>query len=41
MTIDEIQPAVEQELRAARFIDVHTHLFMPSLGRLVCGASMN
>ncbi|HEX4593597.1 MAG TPA: glucuronate isomerase [Bryobacteraceae bacterium] len=26
--------AVEDELAAARFIDVHTHLFMPSLGQL-------
>jgi hypothetical protein len=25
---------VEQELRATRFIDIHTHLFMPSLGDL-------
>jgi hypothetical protein len=25
---------VEEELAAARFIDVHTHLFMPSLGKL-------
>ena len=34
MQSNEIQPAVERELRAAKFIDVHTHLFMPSLGRL-------
>ena len=30
----EILSAVEQELRATQFIDVHTHLFMPSLGSL-------
>src|SRR5271168_316120 len=30
----EILAAVERELAAARFIDVHTHLFMPSLGGL-------
>jgi hypothetical protein len=30
----EILNAVEQELRSTPFIDVHTHLFMPSLGRL-------
>jgi hypothetical protein len=29
---DQIRAAVEQELNATRFIDVHTHLFMPSLG---------
>jgi hypothetical protein len=34
MQSNEIQPAVERELGAAKFIDVHTHLFMPSLGRL-------
>ncbi len=32
--IDEIGAAVEQELTSTRFIDVHTHLFMPSLGDL-------
>ena len=31
---DEILAAVEDELRATPFIDVHTHLFMPSLGKL-------
>ncbi|MBV8842480.1 MAG: glucuronate isomerase [Bryobacterales bacterium] len=31
---DEILPAVRQELEAAKFIDIHTHLFMPSLGSL-------
>lgn len=30
----EILRAVESELAATRFIDVHTHLFMPSLGKL-------
>jgi hypothetical protein len=30
----EILRAVEDELSAARFIDVHTHLFMPSLGKV-------
>jgi hypothetical protein len=31
---DEILPAIEDELRATRVIDMHTHLFMPSLGTL-------
>lgn len=30
----DILSAVEQELAAVPFIDIHTHLFMPSLGRL-------
>ncbi|HTS75919.1 MAG TPA: hypothetical protein VMG40_06930 [Bryobacteraceae bacterium] len=30
----DLPAVVEQELNAARFIDVHTHLFMPSLGNL-------
>ncbi len=30
----DIQAVVEQELASAPFIDVHTHLFMPSLGNL-------
>jgi hypothetical protein len=30
----ELAAAVEEELRGTLFIDVHTHLFMPSLGRL-------
>ena len=30
----EIGPAVEDELKSVRFIDVHTHLFKPSLDRL-------
>ncbi len=33
MTAD-ILSTVEQELSAVPFIDIHTHLFMPSLGRL-------
>ncbi len=31
---EQIRPAVEDELNNTRFIDVHTHLFMPSLGKL-------
>ncbi len=31
---DQIRAAVEDELRNTLFIDVHTHLFMPSLGKL-------
>src|SRR5215472_2081030 len=31
---DQLAKVVEEELAAARFIDVHTHLFMPSLGKL-------
>ena len=30
----QISQAVEEELRITPFIDVHTHLFMPSLGKL-------
>ena len=30
----EIGPVVEEELRKIRIIDVHTHLFMPALGKL-------
>ncbi len=30
----QIPQAVEEELRGTSFIDVHTHLFMPSLGKL-------
>ncbi len=30
----EIEPAVAEALQAVPFIDVHTHLFMPSLGKL-------
>jgi len=32
LSIDQIRPAVEQELAATPFIDLHTHLYMPSLG---------
>lgn len=31
---EEIRSAVEEELQNTQFIDVHTHLFMPSLGKL-------
>src|SRR5580700_10646584 len=31
---DEILLAVEHELASTPFIDVHTHLFMPSLGTI-------
>lgn len=31
---EEIRSAVDDELRNTKFIDVHTHLFMPSLGKL-------
>jgi len=31
---EEIPAAVQDELQATPFIDVHTHLFMPSLGKL-------
>src|ERR1017187_2592165 len=34
MQSNEILAAVEHELGAAQFIDVHTHLFMPSLGSM-------
>jgi hypothetical protein len=34
LTSESILPAVEDELRATPFIDVHTHLFTPSLGKL-------
>src|SRR5438105_11991727 len=30
----DLPAAVDEELGATPFIDVHTHLFMPSLGRL-------
>ena len=29
---DQIRTAVQQELAAIPFVDMHTHLFMPSLG---------
>lgn len=34
LAVDELPAAVEDELGVTPFIDVHTHLFMPSLGRL-------
>jgi len=34
LTPEEIPAAVQEELQATPFIDVHTHLFMPSLGKL-------
>ncbi len=34
LTAEALLPAVQDELRLTPFIDVHTHLFMPSLGKL-------
>jgi len=34
LTLEQIGPAVTEELHNTLFIDVHTHLFMPSLGNL-------
>ncbi len=34
LRLEGIGPAVESELRSVPFIDVHTHLFKPSLGQL-------
>ena len=34
LSAGEIRPAVEAALGATKFIDLHTHLFMPSLGAL-------
>ena len=34
LTSDRILAVVEEELKATPFIDIHTHLFMPSLGEL-------
>src|SRR5580704_14327490 len=34
LNAEEILKVVDQELRSTPVIDVHTHLFMPSLGRL-------
>jgi hypothetical protein len=34
LAADTLLPAVQDELRRMPFIDVHTHLFMPSLGKL-------
>jgi hypothetical protein len=33
-TPDQIRAAVEDELNSTPFIDIHTHLFMPSLGKI-------
>lgn len=33
-TTDQIRAAVEDELQSTPLVDVHTHLFMPSLGRI-------
>jgi hypothetical protein len=32
LSAEQILPAVEAELKATPFIDIHTHLFQPSLG---------
>src|ERR1700759_4262179 len=34
LSADEIKLVVEDELQRTQIIDVHTHLFMPSLGKL-------
>jgi hypothetical protein len=34
LAVEELPAAVREELAGLPFIDVHTHLFMPSLGRL-------
>src|SRR6266404_2821337 len=34
LPFDQIGPAVEDALNSSQFVDVHTHLFMPSLGKL-------
>jgi hypothetical protein len=34
LTSDQIRSAVDAELTSTKFIDVHTHLFMPSLGSM-------
>ncbi len=34
LTAEQIRSAVEDGLQSTPFIDMHTHLFMPSLGRL-------
>ncbi len=34
LTSEQIRTAVEEELQRTPFIDIHTHLFMPSLGKL-------
>ncbi len=34
LSVDQIRSAVEAELASTLFVDVHTHLFMPSLGSI-------
>jgi len=34
MVAEQISATVQEELQGTQFIDVHTHLFMPSLGKL-------
>ncbi len=34
LSAEQIRSVVEDELQSTPFIDVHTHLFMPSLGKL-------
>jgi hypothetical protein len=34
LPLDQIARVVEEELAATPFVDIHTHLFMPSLGKL-------
>src|SRR5947209_5391151 len=34
LTAEQIRNVVEEELQRTPFIDIHTHLFMPSLGKL-------
>src|SRR3954453_11882647 len=34
LTAEQIRSTVEHELQVTPFIDIHTHLFMPSLGKL-------
>jgi len=34
LSTDQIRATVEEELQRTLFIDIHTHLFMPSLGKL-------
>lgn len=34
LSLEQIGPAITEELKGTLFIDVHTHLFMPSLGNL-------
>ncbi len=34
LAADQVLSAVQEQLQATRIIDIHTHLFMPSLGKL-------